>query len=203
MIASVMTLISLIMLLQLLHKLHNLFLFILFGIQIASFLFIENTQAKFWSLIIALSWMGQVSFFAFGNSNSLSTIDISGAYTGLDDYNEIIVGLFTALIGFSGPILFFICTILLAGKLAINQSPRFPLELYKNNCLGFCLVVCTLRSLELLVFSIVISLLRHHLFIWSVFSPKYIYEVLFSALDALKCIMALLSIFYFNLIGKH
>lgn len=49
--------------------------------------------------------LAQAAYFAFGNSNSLATIDISGAYTGLTAYNEAAVALLTLLVGYSGPLL--------------------------------------------------------------------------------------------------
>jgi ethanolaminephosphotransferase len=65
-----------------------------------------------------LMWMGQASFFAFGNSNSLATIDIRGGYTGLDDYNEIAVPILIACTGLAGPIMFFIASLILIGKMS-------------------------------------------------------------------------------------
>lgn len=34
-----------------------------------------------------------------------------------------------------------------------------------------------LRTLSLLIFNIIITAMRYHLFIWTVFSPKYFYEI--------------------------
>ncbi|KDO60592.1 hypothetical protein CISIN_1g0423851mg, partial [Citrus sinensis] len=42
--------------------------------------------------------------------------------------------------------------------------------------LGFpCLVPLTLNSILLTAYTIVLLLMRNHLFVWSVFSPKYLY----------------------------
>jgi hypothetical protein len=55
------------------------------------------------------------AYFATGNSNTFATIDLNkcnfvffflGAYTGLNEYNQIIVGLFVSLILYVGPLMF-------------------------------------------------------------------------------------------------
>ncbi|SCV70897.1 BQ2448_3659 [Microbotryum intermedium] len=46
----------------------------------------------------------RVSFFAFGGSNSLATIDLSNAYTGLRSYSILPVSLLTYASNFAGPI---------------------------------------------------------------------------------------------------
>ncbi|CAN0858333.1 hypothetical protein LINGRAHAP2_LOCUS7195 [Linum grandiflorum] len=42
--------------------------------------------------------------------------------------------------------------------------------------LGFpCLVPLTINSILLTSYTVVLLLMRNHLFVWSVFSPKYLY----------------------------
>ncbi|MBW0513396.1 hypothetical protein O181_053111 [Austropuccinia psidii MF-1] len=58
---------------------------------------------------IAFSWLQLVifkcSFFAFGGSNSLATVDLSNAYNGLSSYSVPIVAFLTFLSNFAGPIM--------------------------------------------------------------------------------------------------
>lgn len=91
-----------IMLLLLLSKTHNMFVFVLLGTS-AHFLpsifsgtsssiyftityFQIESKSVFYlrafEIITITQWMGRTAFFGFGNSNTLSTIDIAGAYTG-------------------------------------------------------------------------------------------------------------------------
>jgi len=123
------------MFLLLLHRIHNAILFPFMLLQMFSFIQIHcgvtdlrglwkynipnesdrkfgeddspNTKSSLCLAYVGLLWMGQTFYFAFGNSNSVATIDINGAYTGLDIYHEQIVGGFTFLITFSGPFLCF------------------------------------------------------------------------------------------------
>ncbi|EFA78494.1 transmembrane protein [Heterostelium album PN500] len=72
--------------------------------------------------LICINWLGQFGYFALGNSNSLSSIDISGSYTGLIDYNQYLVGLLTFVIGYSSPIFFFFVSISYYSGLAIKNT---------------------------------------------------------------------------------
>jgi hypothetical protein len=62
------------------------------------------------AMLVMLDWMGRSGYFNLGNSNSLASIDISKAYTGLTDYYPPVVGTFTLLITFTAPLLFVRCT---------------------------------------------------------------------------------------------
>ena len=42
----------------------------------------SNYYAKLLEIVLLGHFMGQSAYFALGNSNSLATIDLSGAYTG-------------------------------------------------------------------------------------------------------------------------
>ena len=54
---------------------------------------------------LAVMLVSKASYFYFGNSNSLATIDVGAAYVGLVYYNPVIVSLLLALHTFSGPLL--------------------------------------------------------------------------------------------------
>src|ERR1700721_4595993 len=45
-----------------------------------------------------------VSFFAFGGSNAISSIDLSSAYNGVSGYNVVAVGILTFVSNWAGPI---------------------------------------------------------------------------------------------------
>lgn len=145
--------------------------------------------------------LGQYAYFAQGNSNSLATIDIAGAYAGLDSYDTAVLGLFVALLLYSGPLVFqFALFIILA-----TQRHQQSQSLDKHNsstgseCISFAdtrtaqnhplldalLSRLLSRSWILIVYSILVTIQRGHLFIWSVFAPKLLYEIFHSVAYAL------------------
>ena len=84
------------------------------------------------ALLVMLEWMGRCGYFALGNSNSIATIDVSKAFTGLSEYNQTvssqgpspppheslqICGIFTAMITFTGPLLMWFATLAILAQL--------------------------------------------------------------------------------------
>ena len=63
-------------------------------IDYSDFLFINNLMARF-------------AYFALGNSNSFTTVDIQAAYTGLTDHNLPVVTLNLFVIMFTGPVIWY------------------------------------------------------------------------------------------------
>ena len=115
------------------------------------------------------------TFFQFGGTNSIATIDLSNAYHGIsENYNIYLVGLLMLLSNFAPAIywsmfpwgIFYVSN---QGqnytkgktKLDIFVESKIPYMLF--NCIvGCCLMAACMA-------------LRYHLFIWSVFSPKLCY----------------------------
>lgn len=103
-----------------------------------------------------------MTFFAFGGSNAISSVDLASAYNGVGSYNVGLVGVLTFVSNWAGPIWW------------ASQNHRLR---------------ATKRSFDasaLLTFHVAISTasvmaactaLRTHLFIWTVFSPKYLYSM--------------------------
>ncbi|KAJ6235686.1 phosphatidylinositol glycan-related [Anaeramoeba flamelloides] len=127
--------------------------------------FANHPFGKYWIFLLM-----RCSSFAFGNTNKISTLDFAGAYTGLTDYNQEIVFLFSALIAYTGPI-FYTITFLLSINKINDLSGRSFIKKYH------CILWSSWLILENVVFCGVLISFRHHLFIWSVFTPKYIYEM--------------------------
>lgn len=64
-------------------------------------------------------------FFSFqGNSNSLSTVDISAGYIGLEDYQPILIGLLMAVVTYVGPVYWIISLLVHLAKQANKQISR-------------------------------------------------------------------------------
>ncbi|KAK8117300.1 ethanolaminephosphotransferase [Apiospora kogelbergensis] len=131
-----------------------------------------------------------------GGTNAISSIDLSNAYNGISGYNVVAVGILTFVSNFAGPIWWASATnvLLLQRRLpaATNSAgatggtagttsgsgegrgrgrgvyhQHIALwTLFVAASLGFVMAACTA--------------LRTHLFIWTVFSPKYLYSMAWS-----------------------
>lgn len=112
------------------------------------------------------------SFFAFGGSNAISTIDLSNSYNGISAYNVAAVGVLTFCGNWAGPLWWTSATVLLHSPMA----RKLPKETYLQHVslLTIFSTVC--------VFAVMLgcTALRTHLFIWTVFSPKYLYTMVWS-----------------------
>jgi ethanolamine phosphate transferase 2 subunit G len=113
-----------------------------------------------------------ISFFAFGGSNAISSIDLSSAYNGVSGYNVLAVGILTFVSNWAGPIFWASATNLMLLRLRRKGGkdlllPHLALlTMFVAGSLFFVMAACTL--------------LRTHLFIWTVFSPKYLYSMVWS-----------------------
>ncbi|XP_070791556.1 GPI ethanolamine phosphate transferase 2 isoform X4 [Pituophis catenifer annectens] len=123
-------------------------------------------------------WFGQAFFFFQGNSNGIASVDVSAGFVGLTDYVEIPAIFLTALATYSGPLLW-----------AIHLLCYLSSEMDRNPAaIGHgCFCYALLRSIPVAVYIILITGLRYHLFIWSVFSPKLLYEGVHTFITAAVC----------------
>lgn len=129
-----------------------------------------------------------VSFFALGGSNAISSIDLSNAYNGVAGYNVGAVGILTFLSNWAGPVWWTSATVLLLTAQK-NQSPpngsgSAPSNNQKSTIwrhFGQHMTLLTFfASGGVLAVMIACTMLRTHLFIWTVFSPKYLYIMAWS-----------------------
>uniref|UniRef100_M4FBP6 GPI ethanolamine phosphate transferase 2 C-terminal domain-containing protein n=1 Tax=Brassica campestris TaxID=3711 RepID=M4FBP6_BRACM len=130
--------------------------------------------------IAALYYMGMAGHFALGNSNTLATIDVAGAFIGISSHSTILSGILMFMITYASPLLFLLSLVMyIGGKLRkhshLAHSDTDLGQLLKLK-LGFpCLVPLCINSILLTAYTVVLLLMRNHLFVWSVFSPKYLY----------------------------
>lgn len=107
------------------------------------------------------------SFFSFGNSNSLSTLSLTSAYVGLLDYYPFLVGVQLLLYTYAGPILF-VC-----GRISTSsESPESPEFNFPWPHLLF-----SYRISSLAISLVCLYHFQNHLFVWSVYSPKVVYDM--------------------------
>src|SRR5579862_4091126 len=70
----------------------NIPLFLLFEFQ---FQIIDSLELSLAELTTTSLLFQYLSFFAFGGSNAISSIDLSNAYNGVSGYNVVVVGILT------------------------------------------------------------------------------------------------------------
>ncbi|KAJ1821682.1 major facilitator super transporter protein [Coemansia sp. RSA 2675] len=121
------------------------------------------------SKLAVLFCLVNASFFALGNSNSLASLDLSNAYAGVSRYNEGVVGLLMFVSNWSGPLWW------AAAALAALALDRQGFTM--RRVVDVLAAVHLWQACTLLMLSVVVTVLRTHLFIWSVFSPRYLYQV--------------------------
>ncbi|KAG2298623.1 hypothetical protein Bca4012_009869 [Brassica carinata] len=155
-------------------------LLLLIQILAVSCLSSKDLQVNEWVEIAALYYMGMAGHFALGNSNTLATIDVAGAFMGISSHSTILSGILMFMITYASPLLFLLSLVMYIGvklrdhsHLAHSDTDLGQLLKLK---LGFpCLVPLCINSILLTAYTVVLLLMRNHLFVWSVFSPKYLY----------------------------
>jgi ethanolamine phosphate transferase 2 subunit G len=135
-------------------RLTNIPLYVLFSCQRH---LLSLTDPSFVAITHLL--LQHVSFFSLGNSNSLSSIDLSNAYNGITTYSIPLVGLLTFISNWSGPLWWI-----------VSAQTQFlgPAALFHGTAMLFLMIACVV--------------LRNHLFIWTVFSPKFLFQTVWIGL---------------------
>ncbi|XP_025852539.1 GPI ethanolamine phosphate transferase 2 isoform X2 [Vulpes vulpes] len=123
-------------------------------------------------------WFGQAFFYFQGNSNNIATVDISAGFVGLDTYIEVPAVFLTAFATFAGPVLW---ASHLVSFLSSETSSGSALS---HACFCYALIC----SFPVSAYIILVTSLRYHLFIWSVFSPKLLYEGMHILITAAICV---------------
>ncbi|XP_071954427.1 GPI ethanolamine phosphate transferase 2-like isoform X2 [Antedon mediterranea] len=136
---------------------------------------------KAWNWSVICFWMGQTTFYHQGNSNSIATIDLSSGYVGLDSHDPAFVGTFLLVATNFGPVSWMLTLL----KQSTYNSHKIDSTALPQAFLS--LMLC--RALPLAAYTIVVSSQRYHLFIWSVFSPKLLYEAMHT------CVLVMFIIF--------
>ncbi|KAJ2663469.1 major facilitator super transporter protein [Coemansia sp. RSA 1200] len=122
------------------------------------------------------------AFYALGNSNSLASLDISNSYAGISRYSEALVGVLMFVSNWAGPLWWGVAALASTALSSTSTGAgtgssakthaEFQMDLVDMVTAAHTWQACTLLSL-----SVIVALMRTHLFIWSVFSPRYLYQV--------------------------
>ncbi|XP_043805495.1 GPI ethanolamine phosphate transferase 2 isoform X2 [Manihot esculenta] len=139
----------------------------------------NRPQNKEWLEVALLYYMGMAGHFALGNSNTLATIDVAGAFIGLSSHSTLLSGILMFIITYASPMLVLLSMVMyisVKDTSYLATSQNVDLGHFMKMMLAFpCLVPLGLNSILLTAYTIVLLLMRNHLFVWSVFSPKYLY----------------------------
>ncbi|KAL7271684.1 major facilitator superfamily transporter protein [Rhizina undulata] len=108
------------------------------------------------------------SFFAFAGTNAISSVDLSNAYNGVSGYNLTIVGILTFVSNWIGPIYWSTMGVVLLARKQFQD--KFA---YKRHVV----MLSTFNVVAAFVVMVACTTLRNHLFIWTVFSPKFLYSM--------------------------
>ncbi|KAI3462125.1 hypothetical protein Pfo_018788 [Paulownia fortunei] len=134
---------------------------------------------KQWVKVAALYYVGMAGHFGLGNTNTLATIDVAGAFIGISSHSTIISGILMFIITYASLMLALLSMLMdvsMKDVSAVANSQDVDFGHLLKMTLGYpCLVPLGLNSILLLAYTIVLLLMRNHLFVWSVFSPKYLY----------------------------
>ena len=163
----------------------NIPTFLLFEIQ---YLGLDYLKLSIADLSLTFLLLQYTSFFSLGGSNAISSIDLSNAYNGVAGYNVGAVGLLTFLSNWAGPFWWTSAAVLLLTKgrdhvhakkvnelsiIGYNADSSSPFEQHIASLTFF-------SSSSALAVMLACTMLRAHLFIWTVFSPKYLYIMAWS-----------------------
>lgn len=143
----------------------NIPLFILFDVQYKFLAAQDLSLAELSTTSLLLQYM---SFFALGGTNAISSVDLSSAYNGVRDFDVFTVGLLTFISNWAGPLYWVSATNVL---LVRKRKAGFERGVYRRHVT--LLTVFAAASVGSVMAAC--TALRTHLFIWTVFSPKYLY----------------------------
>ncbi|QDS70250.1 hypothetical protein FKW77_007355 [Venturia effusa] len=169
--------------------------------------FLQKLDLSPMQITITTLLLGQSSFFALGNSNAISSIDLSNAYNGISGFNVVGVGILVFLSNWAGPVWWSITAIkMLVDTTSPQEEQQKPGKKNRDwvkrefdNLLptkpqkqvttaperpsvftDHVALLTLFTSASLLAVMVACTVLRTHLFIWTVFSPKYLFAMAWS-----------------------
>lgn len=158
----------------------NIPLFAIFTLQ---WLQLESLNLTTAEIAISTLLLAHASFFCKGGTNAISSLDLSNAYNGISGYNATLVGLQLFIGNWAGSIFWSI------GGLALIRSKQSdsPVDSRAAKTAAIWLEWRDYMSILTLFMAVAVTAvmaactaLRVHLFVWTVFSPKFLYVVVWS-----------------------
>ncbi|XP_072172994.1 GPI ethanolamine phosphate transferase 2-like [Diadema setosum] len=152
---------------------------------------LPRLQWKLWVVTLLHVWMGQAAFYGQGNSNNAATMDISAGYVGLEGYNLMLASGLTFIATYSGPLLWLT-------RLAVYVVTQH-LDRLSSAVEESCFTMALSRALPVASYTVLATVQRYHLFVWSVFSPKLLYDGVHTSL---VCVSILVSVLFCVLLER-
>ncbi|QIW98667.1 hypothetical protein AMS68_004185 [Peltaster fructicola] len=169
----------------------------------------QSTHASSRAVLVATSvlLLSHTTYFCFGGSNSISSLDLSNAYNGVAGYNIAAVGVLLFASNWSGPLWWAIAAVT---RLLVEEPPRIlqkqkagrawveaeraklhadavaavrkskDIPTKEEIWLPYMATMTVFFAAGLVAVMAACTVLRTHLFIWTVFSPKYLYAMAWS-----------------------
>ncbi|XP_020107824.1 GPI ethanolamine phosphate transferase 2 isoform X3 [Ananas comosus] len=132
-----------------------------------------------WVEVAAIYFLGLAGHFGLGNTNSLATIDVAGAFIGISSHSAVLSGILMFVITYASPSLSYLSMVMyidMKDITFISSTHEYEWSIFLEKMIALpCLLPLLFNSLVLTSFTIILLLMRNHLFVWSVFSPKYLY----------------------------
>lgn len=117
-------------------------------------------------------WFGMCCHFYQGNSNKLSTINVSAGYVGVSGYNPLLVGLLMASHTYSSLVFW----LLMFWKRFMQPQNQDLKRGHGRTRLLVCCMFLLAKFSTTAWYMALMVIQRYHLFVLSVFSPKLVYE---------------------------
>ncbi|XP_037453717.1 GPI ethanolamine phosphate transferase 2-like isoform X1 [Triticum dicoccoides] len=138
---------------------------------------LEESLHRQWVQVVAMQFLGMTGHFGLGNTNSLASIDVAGAFIGISSYSTVLSGVLMFIITYGSPLLLYLGMVVhMSVKDSTDISTPQQWSSVLNRMIALpCLLPLLINSIALTSYTIVLLLMRNHLFVWSVFSPKYLY----------------------------
>lgn len=137
---------------------------------------LERSNADINWLAMTSLWMQHVSFFALGNSNSLSSVDLTNAYNGMSSYSIPLVGALTFISNWAGPTWWTFAAV----RFHLDSRTKRAIP---GSYIGWMGWSSWFHGVVMCFLVIACIALRTHLFIWTVFSPKFLFQAVWMALQ--------------------
>ena len=148
-----------------------------------------NGREDRYKLHLAVTYLcfAESAFYSAGNSNTLSTLDVSPAFIGLDSYQPFFATIFMITNVYS---LYVFWILMFFIRLKDCKSSAGQQKL--SSVVTLLLVT---RFGTVLMDMLVTIVLKNHLFIWSVLCPKFLYEAMLTIVNLLIVLFVIFNHF--------
>lgn len=173
-------------------KAQNIPLYLIFTIQNA--ILSASSSLSPSEISLTTLFLAQTAYFASANNNAISSVDLSNAYNGVSGYNAVVVGLLVFVSNWAGPIWWSIRGIVNLSPPSRTQPPTaktketepskkdmVETEQEEERFSTHITLLTLWLSVSTTAVMVACTVLRTHLFVWSVFSPKFLMQAAWAA----------------------